>query len=77
MPPPTASTRWCSTRETVPFVDVTAAAMLVQLRGELERDGVRLAVARDIGQVRDVLREAEGTTSPLFATVEEAVRRVR
>ena len=63
--------------QTVPFVDVTASAMLVQLRGELERDGARLAVARDIGQVRDVLRKADGTTSPLFATVEEAVRRVR
>ena len=37
----------------------------------------RLAIARDIGQVRDVLRETEGTTTPLFPTVEEAVRRVR
>jgi SulP family sulfate permease len=59
--------------ETVPYVDVTAAEMLVRLRDELERDGVRLVVARDVGQVRDVLRE-EGR---VFRTVEEAVSRVR
>ncbi len=64
--------------ETVPFVDVTAAEMLLQLRGDLDREGVRLVMARDIGQVRDVLRR-EGVTdaSVVYATVEDAVSRVR
>ena len=42
--------------ETVPYVDVTAAEMPVQVRGDLDRKGIRLLVARDIGQVRDVLQ---------------------
>jgi sulfate permease, SulP family len=56
--------------ETIPFVDVTAAAMLVQLRDELDRDGVRLLVARDIGQVRDVLGRAGDDEQRLFPSVE-------
>jgi len=64
--------------ETVPFVDVTAAEMLAQLRSDLDRDGVRLVVARDVGQVRDVLRRAGAEDEAgLFPTVEEAVSRVR
>ena len=60
--------------ETVPYVDVTAAEMLQQLRADLDRDGVRLLVARDIGQVRDVLRRAgaEDATA-VFPSVEAAV----
>ncbi|MDR7384991.1 SulP family inorganic anion transporter [Promicromonospora iranensis] len=58
-----------------PSVDVTAAAMLVQLRGDLRRDGGDLALAEGIGQVRDVLARvgAEGEP-PLFTTLDEAVR---
>ena len=41
--------------ETVPFVDVTAADMLARLATDLAGDGTRLALARDIGQVRDLL----------------------
>jgi len=41
--------------ETAPFVDVTAARMLVASHDELERHGVRLMLARAVGQVRDVL----------------------
>jgi len=64
--------------ETVPDVDVTAAEMLEQLRGDLDRDGVRLLVARDIGQVRDVLRRAGGEDEAVvFPSVEDAVRRAR
>jgi MFS superfamily sulfate permease-like transporter len=48
-----------STPETVPFIDLTAAQMLADLRRDLTRDGVRLLLARDVGQVRDVLRRAE------------------
>lgn len=42
--------------ETIPFIDVSAARMLDELAAELKRDGVRMLLARDIGQVRDVLR---------------------
>jgi sulfate permease, SulP family len=64
--------------QSVPYVDVTAAQMLVDLRGDLEREGVRLVVARDIGQVRDVLRhEGAEDGSALYPTVEDAVSRVR
>ncbi len=45
--------------ETVPFVDVSAVRMLDELAEELEARGVRLLLARDVGQVRDVLRTAE------------------
>jgi SulP family sulfate permease len=33
--------------------------MLIQLAGDLRRSGVELVIARDVGQVRDVLRRAE------------------
>lgn len=58
-----------------PSVDVTAAAMLVQLRGDLRRDGADLALAEGIGQVRDVLARigAEGEP-PLFSTLDDAIR---
>ena len=61
--------------ETVPFVDVTAVQMLVQLSRELGRAGVTLLLARDIGQVRDVLRRAgaDDALGDLYPTVEEAV----
>ena len=41
--------------ETTPFVDVTAARMLVAAHEELRRRGVRLVLARAVEQVRDVL----------------------
>jgi high affinity sulfate transporter 1 len=62
--------------ETVPFVDVTGAEMLVQLREELDAAGVRLFVARDVGQVRDVLRSAGGEQR-VYRTVTEAVDAAR
>jgi SulP family sulfate permease len=46
--------------ETAPFIDVSAARMLIQLTEDLRRSGVELVIARDVGQVRDVLRRAEG-----------------
>ena len=62
--------------ETMPYVDVTAAKMLVELSEDLERDGVRLYVAREIGQVRDVLRSADDAKhlARVFPTVAEAVQ---
>lgn len=44
--------------ETVPFIDITAANTLVALTHDLARRDTRLLLARDIGQVRDVLRRA-------------------
>lgn len=46
--------------ETVPFVDISAAEMMLRLAYDLERRGVRLALARVIGQVRDVLNASGG-----------------
>ncbi|SDD60068.1 SulP family inorganic anion transporter [Nocardioides lianchengensis] len=57
-----------------PSVDVTAAQMLVQLRSDLRRDGAELALAEDIGQVRDVLATAEPEGEPpLHPTIEAAI----
>ena len=64
--------------ETAPFIDVSAARMLVLLTGDLRRSGVELVIARDVGQVRDVLRRAE-TDAALpraYPTVREAVEAV-
>ena len=62
--------------ETIAFIDVSAAEMLHALAGELERDGVELLVARDVGQVRDILRD-EGGDQRLFPSVEAAVTQAR
>ena len=45
--------------ETVPFVDVTAAEMLIALTDDLQAGGVTLVIAGDVGRVRDVLRRAQ------------------
>lgn len=63
--------------ETIPGLDVTAARMLSELAEDLERAGVELHVARDVGQVRDVLRTAAPDALPrLHATVAKAVESV-
>ncbi len=61
--------------ETVPFVDVTALQMLDETAAALARRGVALRVARDVGQVRDVLRRggADTTLIHLHASVRDAV----
>jgi len=63
--------------ETVPFIDVTAAQMLAAVAEDLERDGVRLLLARDVGQVRDILkRQEQGRQFPTihaYPTVQDAV----
>jgi high affinity sulfate transporter 1 len=65
--------------ETVPFIDVTAARMLVELEGELHARGVRFAMARDVGQVRDVLERTGGRDAlrPIYRSVREAVDSMR
>ena len=46
--------------ETVPFIDVTAAQVLEQVARDLGADGVRVVIARNVGQVRDVIHAAPG-----------------
>jgi anti-anti-sigma factor len=61
--------------ETAPFIDVSAARMLVQLTDDLRRLGVELVLTRSVGQVRDVLRRADtaATLPPAYPSVQAAV----
>lgn len=61
--------------ETMPSIDVTAADMLSHLADRLESQHVTLAVAREIGQVRDLLSVAEPNRRaiPIYPTVRAAV----
>jgi anti-anti-sigma factor len=64
--------------ESVPFVDVTAARMLIELADTLQSMGVRFLIARDLGQVRDVLdREPGALAIPVYPTVQDAVEAAR
>jgi SulP family sulfate permease len=57
--------------ESIAFVDVTAVRMLDGLAESLAEDGVTLAIAHDIGQVRDLLGTAEALR--VFPTLRDAV----
>src|SRR5512132_449818 len=61
--------------ETAPFIDVSAARMLVQVTDDLRRLGVELVLTRSVGQVRDVLRRADtaATLPPAYPSVRAAV----
>jgi sulfate permease, SulP family len=60
--------------ETVPTIDVTAVTMLVELAGELRRDGIELVLARDVGSVGELVRLGEGESSlRTYPTVQAAV----
>jgi anti-anti-sigma factor len=60
--------------ETMPYVDVTAVRMLAELAQDLDRQGVRLVVARNVGQVRDIVTTTtEGRSVEVYGTVQEAV----
>uniref|UniRef100_UPI0026B54AF1 SulP family inorganic anion transporter n=1 Tax=Rhodococcus oryzae TaxID=2571143 RepID=UPI0026B54AF1 len=61
--------------ETSPFIDVSAAEMLMQLRDTLGRKGIELRVARDIGQFRDTLKQAapDGRGLGVYPTVAGAL----
>jgi anti-anti-sigma regulatory factor len=64
--------------ESVPFVDVTAAEMVVRLGTLLAARGTRLVLARDIGQVRDVLgRVGDVDATTVYPSVSAAVEAVR
>jgi sulfate permease, SulP family len=58
--------------EAMPFIDLTAARRLEEVAGDLDRRGIRLLLAGDVGRVRDVLQRA-GDSAPIHATVQEAV----
>lgn len=62
----------------VPVIDVSAVDMLVELHADLQRRQVTLCVARDIGQVRDVLQTAGGTDllDRVFPTADDAVNQL-
>jgi sulfate permease, SulP family len=61
--------------ETIPFVDVSAARMLADLGDQLRQRDVRLLIARDIGQVRDVLRRVvdDPTLTHVYPSIQDAV----
>jgi sulfate permease, SulP family len=61
--------------ETMPSIDVTAARMLSQLAADFRRRGVRLVLAGEIGQVRDMLAAVSGPdgTPEYHRTVHDAV----
>ncbi|MFZ2173242.1 MAG: SulP family inorganic anion transporter [Rhodococcus sp. (in: high G+C Gram-positive bacteria)] len=64
---------------TVPIVDITATEMLGRLADDLEHRGIRLMLARDTGQVRDILTAAgdEALIAHTYPTVEAAVNDAR
>jgi MFS superfamily sulfate permease-like transporter len=61
--------------ETTPSIDVTGAQMLADLAQDLRRQDTDLLVARDVGQVRDVVQSAEvsGIAVGVHPTVDAAV----
>ena len=60
--------------ETSPFVDVSAATMLVELKSTLARRGIDFRIARDIGQVRDTLeRTGDAPMLEIHPTIDDAL----
>jgi SulP family sulfate permease len=64
--------------ESMPYLDVTAARMLTQLAADLNRRAVRLVLAGEIGQVRDMLAAVSDKSDPagtpeFHRTVRDAV----
>jgi hypothetical protein len=61
----------------VAFVDVTASQMLEDLRDQLEARHVGLFMAKDIGQVRDVIDHAtveDDLLARTVPTIREAIK---
>ena len=61
--------------ETIPFIDVTSSRMLADLADELHHQGVRLLIARDVGQVRDIMSHVidNPAVKQFYPTVQAAV----
>jgi SulP family sulfate permease len=49
--------------ETMPAIDFTAAHMLIELGHDLQRQGKRLVLARQVGQVGDILATEQGPSA--------------
>jgi SulP family sulfate permease len=58
---------------TVPSIDITAAEALAALGRQLRSRGVGLVIARDIGQVRDLLDESNDAFAGSYRSVQDAV----
>ena len=64
--------------ETIPAIDVTASHTLIALGHDLQRQGKRLVLARQVGQVRDVLTTEERPTAiEIYPSVRAAVEALR
>jgi sulfate permease, SulP family len=64
--------------ETIPAIDLTAAHMLVEAGHDLQRQGKRLVLARQVGQVRDILAtERRPTAIEIYPSVQAAVDALR
>lgn len=61
--------------ETVPYIDVTGAFMLKTLLEDLKDRGIRLAIARDVGQVEDMMRSTglTGLLADSYVSIDRAV----
>lgn len=59
----------------IPVIDTTAADMLRNLALELANLDVQLILVGDLGQVRDVLREAGVSTEldPAYPSIDDAI----
>ena len=58
--------------ESIPFIDLSAAEMLDRLAEKLKGQGQRLMLAKDIGQVRQILTAA-GSSLEAYVTLDDAV----
>ena len=64
--------------ETVPTIDVTAGKMLIELGHDLQSKGKRLVLAREVGQVRDLLASQRAPTPiDIYPSVRAAVDALR
>jgi MFS superfamily sulfate permease-like transporter len=60
--------------ETIPAIDFTAAHMLIELNRDLQGQGKRIVLARQVGQVRDVITtESRATAIEIYPSVRAAV----
>ncbi len=64
--------------ETIPAIDVTASHMLNELGHDLQRQGKRLVLARQVGQVREIRAADRGPTAmEIYPSVRAAVDALR
>jgi sulfate permease, SulP family len=60
--------------QTIPAIDLTASHMLVDLSHDLQRQGKRLVLARQVGQVREMRATQQAPTAiEIYPSVREAV----